>query len=231
MTLALILLYGLFAANPAAPARASTPSQSAAQSAPEAAPSGNQQQNPKAASVPASENKPASSSSQTTKRPSASAAQKHVHKKRPAISDCDAAPANPKAGSGSDAKPAASPSTTDASPPPPKSGDPPKNCPPPKIVVRQGGAIEPSIQLAGGPPTAQTSDQKNAAIQLLGTTEENLKKISGRQLSSEQQDTVTQIQQFMQQSKAAAANGDAERARTLAWKAELLSEDLVNPQK
>ena len=98
-------------------------------------------------------------------------------------------------------------------------------------MVRQGGAAEPSIQLAGGPATARASDQKNAAIQMLGTTEENLKKISGKQLSSEQQDTLAQIQQFIQQSKAAAANGDAERARTLAWKAELLSEDLVNPQK
>lgn len=68
-------------------------------------------------------------------------------------------------------------------------------------------------------------------MQLLETTEENLKKISGQQLSSEQQETVTQIHQFMQQSKAAAANGDSERARNLAWKAELLSEDLVNPQK
>ena len=95
----------------------------------------------------------------------------------------------------------------------------------------EGGAAEPSIQLAGGPATGQSSQQKDAAIQLLGSTEENLKKISGRQLSSDQQETVTQIQQFMQQSKTAAANGDSERARTLAWKAELLSEDLVNPQK
>ena len=97
--------------------------------------------------------------------------------------------------------------------------------------MRQGGAAEPSIQLAGGPATGQSSQQKDAATQLLGSTEENLKKISGRQLSADQQETVTQIQQFIQQSKTAAANGDSERARTLAWKAELLSEDLVNPQK
>jgi len=42
---------------------------------------------------------------------------------------------------------------------------------------------------------------------------------------------VTQIRQFMAQSKAAVADGDMERARTLAWKAETLSEDLVNPPK
>ena len=231
MTLAFILLYGLLGATPAAPLRAIMFPQSAAQSAPEAAPSGSPQQDQKAGSTPASENKPVSPNSKATSKPSASAARKQVHKTRPAISDCGAAPATSKAGSTSDSKPSANSATTADPSEASKSGDPPKNCPPPKIVVRQGGAIEPSIQLAGGPATGQASDQKNAAIQMLGTTEENLKKISGRQLSSEQQDTLTQIQQFIQQSKAAAANGDAERARTLAWKAELLSEDLVNPQK
>lgn len=231
MTLAFIFLYGLLGVNPAAPLHALTPQQSATQSTPEAAPSGSQPQDQKAGSTSASENTPASSHSKTTSEPSTSAARKPVHKKRPAISDCSTAPAISPAGSSPDAKPSASAAAAGASGQASKSGDPPKNCPPPRIVVHHGGAAEPSIQLAGGPATGQASDQKIAAIQLLGTTEQNLKKISGRQLSSEQQDTVTQIQQFVQQSKAAAANGDAERARNLAWKAELLSEDLVNPQK
>lgn len=62
---------------------------------------------------------------------------------------------------------------------------------------------------------------------MLGTTDANLKKISGRQLSPSQQDMVTQIRQFMDQSKHAVAAGDLERARTLAWKAQLLSEELL----
>jgi hypothetical protein len=33
------------------------------------------------------------------------------------------------------------------------------------------------------------------------------------------------------QSKVALADGDVERGRTLAWKAKLLSDDLVTPQK
>lgn len=230
MTLAFIFIYGLLAANPAVPLRAFTPPQSAAQPAPETAPSGSQQDQ-KAGTATAPASKPASSRSKATSKPRATSAGKPVHKKRLAISDCSAPPAISPAGSSSGAKPSAGPPAAGNSAQPAKSGDPAKNCPPPKIVVRQGGAIEPSIQLAGGPATGQASDQKNAAIQMLGTTEENLKKISGRQLSSEQQDTVSQIQQFMQQSKAAAANGDADRARTLAWKAELLSEDLANPQK
>lgn len=231
MILAFILFYGLFGANPAVPLRAISLPQSAAQSTPEAAPSGSQQQDQKAGTAPASESKPASPHSQATSKPSASTAGKRAYKKRTAISDCGAAPAISPAGSNPEAKASATPVAAGDSAQAAKPAEPSKNCPPQKIVVRQGGAAEPSIQLAGGPATGQASDQKNAAIQLLGTTEENLKKISGRQLSSDQQDTVMQIQQFIQQSKAAAANGDSERARTLAWKAELLSEDLVNPQK
>ena len=66
---------------------------------------------------------------------------------------------------------------------------------------------------------------------MLQSAEENLKKITGQQLSSNQRDMVTQVRQFMDQSKNASASGDLERARTLAWKAQLLSEELVNPQK
>jgi hypothetical protein len=64
---------------------------------------------------------------------------------------------------------------------------------------------------------------------MLGSTEENLKKIAGRQLSSDQQDMVNQIRQFMEQSKKAVGDGDPERARTLAWKAQVLSEELIKP--
>lgn len=75
------------------------------------------------------------------------------------------------------------------------------------------------------------AQKREAITQLLGTTDQNLKKASERQLTSMQQDTVTQTRQFMEQSKQAMADGDLERARTLAWKAQVLSEDLVNPEK
>jgi hypothetical protein len=61
-------------------------------------------------------------------------------------------------------------------------------------------------------------------------TEANLKKIADRQLTPAQQDMVNQIQQFMDQSKNSVQSGDLDRARTLAWKAELLSEELVKPE-
>jgi len=105
------------------------------------------------------------------------------------------------------------------------------NCPPPKVIVRHGGTSEPSVQLAGGAAGNQASHQRDTANQMLESTEANLKKIAGRQLSSNQQDMVNQIRQFMGQSKAAVDAGDLDRARTLAWKAQLLSEDLLKPEK
>jgi hypothetical protein len=97
--------------------------------------------------------------------------------------------------------------------------------------VRQGGASEPSVQLAGGTPGDQTSHERDTANQMLGATQVNLKKIAGRQLTPNQQDMVNQIHQFMDQSKTAVDAGDLDRARTLAWKAQLLSEELVKPEK
>jgi hypothetical protein len=96
------------------------------------------------------------------------------------------------------------------------------------VIVQQGGTSDSSIQLAGG-AVGTKSPQRDNANQMLAATEANLKKISGQQLNANQQDMVTQIRQFMQQSKAAVVDGDLERARTLAWKAQLLSDELVKP--
>ncbi len=130
---------------------------------------------------------------------------------------------NPASSSGTPttATTAASPAATPA----------PSNCPPSKVIVRQGGTSDPSLQLAGGAAGSQTANQRDSANQMLGTTETNLKKIAGRELTANQQDMVNQIRQFMDQSKAAVDAGDLDRARTLAWKAQLLSEDLIKPEK
>jgi len=63
--------------------------------------------------------------------------------------------------------------------------------------------------------------------QLLATSDANLKKIAGRQLSESQQDTVKQIKTYMEQAKNAANGGDLQRAYNLAVKANLLSAELV----
>lgn len=104
-------------------------------------------------------------------------------------------------------------------------------CPPPKVIVRQGGTSEPSIQLAGGAVGDQAAQQRDTANQMLAATEANLKRISEAELDANQQDMVKQVRQFMEQSKSAVKAGDFERARTLAWKAQLLSEELTKPAK
>ena len=104
-------------------------------------------------------------------------------------------------------------------------------CPPPKVIVRQGGTSDPSIQLAGGAIGDQAAQQRDTANQMLEATEANLKKLSEAELNANQQDMVKQVRQFMAQSRSAVKASDFERARTLAWKAQLLSEELTKPAK
>jgi len=106
---------------------------------------------------------------------------------------------------------------------------PPNPCPPPKKVVRNGGSNEPTVQLTGGATAEQASHERSSTDQLAAATEENLKKAEGLQLSHSQQEMVSQIKQFMDQSKAAVAGGDLERGHSLALKAHLLSDELVKP--
>jgi hypothetical protein len=126
--------------------------------------------------------------------------------------------------------------TTTATPPSaPANGSPANgtpalpNCPPGKKIIHDGGTTEPPIQLVGGPGGAQASQQRDTTDQLLGSVESNLKKVAGHQLNSTQQEMMTQIQQFIEQSKAAVAAGDMERGHNLAMKAHLLSAELVKP--
>jgi hypothetical protein len=221
---AAILLFGIYSTGLSVqdnPVQA----QSTAQAAPNSA-SSNQSNTEQGQNSTPQANAPSKSGSAANQEsaPSApaSAARKRGRKKKAAIAPCDASNSGGQAGSSSASNETSTqPSGTSATPPA-------KDCPPPKVVVRQGGTVEPSIQLAGGDPASQ---KRVAANEMLGSTEANLKKIAGLQLTDVQKDTVAQIRQFVDQSKAALAAGDAERGKTLAWKAQLLSEDLVQPQK
>jgi outer membrane biosynthesis protein TonB len=174
---------------------------------------------------------PSQSASQQKATPHKSSAKKRTRKKKVVASGCDTTPSSAASDSGSSpsgqSQQTAQANTPDSTPNPAA----PKKCPPSITVVRQGGAKEPSIQLAGGPGGDAASQKRNAANQMLGSAEANLKQISAIQLNPAQQDTVTQIRQFVDQSKAALASGDLERGQTLAWKAKLLSDDLLKPQK
>lgn len=98
---------------------------------------------------------------------------------------------------------------------------------PGKRVVRNGSTEEPVIQLSPGLSDNQASSERQNTTQLLTTADTNLQKISGRQLDTTQQDVVSQIRKYMEQSKEAEITGDLQRAHNLALKARLLSDDLV----
>jgi hypothetical protein len=101
-------------------------------------------------------------------------------------------------------------------------------CPPPKKVVRKGGSNEPPVQFTGG-TSAEQALHTTSTNQLSASTQDNLKKIAGRPLNPSQQEMVSQVKQFMEQSKTALAAGDHDRAHNLAVKANLLSVELVKP--
>jgi hypothetical protein len=200
------------------------PMDGGAASSAQTADTGNPQNQPApengAAAKPAPDQSTAPKTSASPEHP----AKKPVHRKKTEASDCAKASASssPPASSGNSNHSSASGNAEDAT-----HANPPKNCPPEKIIVRQGGTSEPSIQLAGSGPDA--SQKRDATNQMLSEAEGNLKKAAGQQLSSNQQDSVTQVRQFIAESKTALAAGDVESARTLAWKAKLLSDDLVKP--
>ena len=229
MTLAFVLLLCSFSwKTPAQVQSAPQSPEPSIQSAPETqSQTANQQpQSGQSEATPSS-----SSQAPTSSTKSAPTKRKH-HKKKVTASNCGVRPAptqpaapgtNPQGTSPAD--PSAGTGSGQTSSAPASA----QNCPPPKIIVRHGGTSEPSIQLEGGSSNRQTSQQRNVVNQLLGVTENNLKKITGKQLSSNQQDTLSQARAFMKQSRDAIADGDLDRARTLAWKAETLSEDLIKP--
>ena len=99
---------------------------------------------------------------------------------------------------------------------------------PKKTVVRNGSTADPVVQLAPSVTDQQASQQRQSTAQLLAATDANLTKISTRQLTSSQQDTVNQIRNYVQQAKAAENAGDLQRARNLAFKAQLLSDEVLH---
>src|SRR5579862_3358043 len=99
--------------------------------------------------------------------------------------------------------------------------------PPEKVVIRNGSTSEPDVKLSPPMSAKQSSNQIKNADNLLTGTEDNLKQISGRSLNPTQQETVKQIHQYMDQARKAISDGDLDRGRNLAFKAHLLSDDLV----
>jgi hypothetical protein len=239
MTLAAILLLSSFGASSALP----TPQPALPQTAPQTS-SGTKQDAAPSEQTPPVQSPPTSTAATLAKKPSGqtqtATTPRFHHQKRVLPPNCDSAPAaagqlssgaTPDASKSDSSKSDSSESGSTPAPAEPAAKSPPVNCPPKKVIVRQGGISEPSVQLAGSASGDQKSHAQETANQMLESTKANLKKIAGLQLSTNQQDMVNQARQFMEQSKAASDAGDLDRARTLAWKAQLLSEELVKPQQ
>jgi hypothetical protein len=141
----------------------------------------------------------------------------------------DQAPASPSA----ESEPQKPESTTPPAPAKPKKKSHKKKAAqlpgdaPSKVVVRDGSTNEPTVKLTPAETQKQTSNQIVNVNQLLANTDANLKLISAKTLDPTQQDTVKQIKTYMDQARKAVDSGDVEQGRNLAFKAHLLSDDLV----
>lgn len=106
----------------------------------------------------------------------------------------------------------------------------------PDVVAKKGDipqetkSAEPKATPGLIAPAISASDaarDQTAAEQLLRSTETNLNSIGKRQLSSDEDAVVSQIKNFITQSRQALKDNDPARARNLALKANLLSNDLT----
>lgn len=96
-------------------------------------------------------------------------------------------------------------------------------------MVHNGSTSDPKTAISPTLSQQQTSQELGTANQLLAKADANLKKVAGRQLTTDEADTLKQIEAYMEQARMAVKNGETERAYTLANKANLLSADLAGP--
>lgn len=98
---------------------------------------------------------------------------------------------------------------------------------PRKIVIHRGGASEPVTQIIPGMTLEESNRLRQEAQDLLAAADSDLKKLTIRDLNSSQRETVGQIRHYLDVARSALADGDIQRAHTLAQKAQLLADDLV----
>jgi hypothetical protein len=96
-----------------------------------------------------------------------------------------------------------------------------------RVVIRRGSTGEPTTQLSSGMTPEQAAQHRHTTEEFLKSAEDDLTKLGGRNLNQDQQDTVSQIRNYMLGSHSALDDGDLSRARILAFKAHLLADDLM----
>ncbi len=137
-------------------------------------------------------------------------------------------------------QPTPPPSPQPAPPPQPTTESPkqkPKHMhtPPKRVIVPPPAETEstpeppkpePDASINAPMTNAQAEQQKQQTTSLLGSAESNLANIR-RSLNADEQQMVSQIRNYITQSRKAMTDGDLERAYNLANKANLLSGELV----
>jgi len=103
----------------------------------------------------------------------------------------------------------------------------PEDGQPRKVVIRHGGAAEPTAQIVPDLAAEEAIKLREGTLDLLASAGENLKALASRTLDVPKQGTLTQIQDYVKKAQAAMKDGDVRRAHTLALKAQLLADDLV----
>jgi hypothetical protein len=96
---------------------------------------------------------------------------------------------------------------------------------PPRMVIQESGT-QSQGQLTASLSAEEASHQRQSTQQLLESTQANLRSLR-RQLTAEEQAMVNQIRDYVEQARKATADSDPVRARNLALKAHLLSDELV----
>lgn len=98
--------------------------------------------------------------------------------------------------------------------------------PPPKIIIQEGGSDDSMGQISTTIAHDEATHRRLSTAQLVESTEANLRSLN-RTLTADEQATVAQIKDYLEQSRAATKQQDLVRAHNLALKAHLLSDELV----
>lgn len=97
---------------------------------------------------------------------------------------------------------------------------------PPRIVIQEGGTPSNSGQISTPMGHDEAAHRRLSTAQLIESTETTLRGLN-RTLTADEQATVAQIKDYLEQSRAATVQQDVVRAHNLALKAHLLSDELV----
>jgi hypothetical protein len=175
---------------------------------------------------------PAPLPSTTTEQPVAST--QPVHKKKPVVHKPKPAPPKPvdTALAGTSVTP---PATNAAAPPttsdPTKTVAPPATVPPANQTATAGPAPETSSigELSSGGDGATGSQTRRETTDLITNTENGVKGVMKRSLTSQEQETVNQIKDFLSKARQALSIDDLDGAKNLATKAKVLLDELTKP--